>query len=68
MCRDLLRNATTNGFASAACVATRITVTTATGAKTLAMRHYYRVRAKNACGGNLGSSSNRTPRTGAACP
>jgi hypothetical protein len=65
---DLLRSAEPGGFSGAACVASGLTTTAAIDPAVPAVRWFYLVRARNACGGNLGAGSDGTPRTGAACP
>ncbi len=66
---DVLRSTIPASFAGAACVVTGTSAAVAndsmlpvTGAL------YYLVRAQDACGGNLGSSSAGFPRSGAGCP
>ena len=65
---DLLRSTSKSDFSAATCVASGITATTASDAAAPASALYYLVRSRNDCGGNLGSASSGTPRTGAACP
>ena len=55
---------------SATCLATNTSALTATDATVPAtsQARYYLVRAENACGGTLGSTSSGAPRTGRSCP
>jgi len=65
---DVLRSTSASNFASATCIATGITLTTATDSTAPANAFFYLVRSRNACGGNLGTDSGGTPRTGKSCP
>jgi hypothetical protein len=70
---DVLRTGNPADWMSAAlCVATNISVTTATDFDTTPMGlgevRFYLVRAFNACGTNMGEDSDGNPRTGRACP
>ena len=65
---DLLRSTAKNDFSAATCVASGITATSAIDATPPTAALYYLVRARNACGGNLGAGTNGVPRTGTACP
>lgn len=65
---DLLRSTSKSDFSAAVCVASGITAASATDATLPATGLFYLVRARNACGGNLGAGTSGVPRTGAACP
>ena len=65
---DLLRSTTANSFLLATCQATNITATSATDSSVPATAFHYLVRARNACGGNLGTDSSGAPRVAGACP
>jgi hypothetical protein len=65
---DLLRSARADDFGTPTCVAPGITVTSASDPAVPATVFYYLVRARNACGGALGSRSDGTPRFAGACP
>ena len=65
---DLLRSAEPGDVWGAACVASGLTTTAASDPAVPAVSWFYLVRARNACGGNLGAASDGTPRAGAACP
>jgi uncharacterized repeat protein (TIGR01451 family) len=65
---DLLRSATSAGFATPTCVASGITTATAADPAIPGTIFYYLVRAQNACGDNLGMRSDGTPRTAGSCP
>jgi uncharacterized repeat protein (TIGR01451 family) len=65
---DLLRSAAADDFSAPTCVAKGITATTASDPTTPPAALFYLVRAKNVCGGNLGTGSDGTPRVGGACP
>ena len=64
---DLIRSGSPSDFSSATCVVSSATVTTASDPEIPGSIFYYLVRAKNGCGGGLGTRSNGTPRTGASC-
>ena len=69
---DVLRSSKASDFVtSAACVATNLTVTTATDNDLTPMNpgevRYYLVRDHNACGSNMGTSSDGTPIQGRSC-
>jgi len=67
---DLLRSTSPSDFSSATCVVSGTMARSAsdatlpTGTPVL----YYLVRARNTCGGSLGTRSDGTPRTGKSCP
>jgi uncharacterized repeat protein (TIGR01451 family) len=65
---DLLRSLLADDFSSPACVVRDTTETTAEDPDTAAHAFFYLARSKNVCGGNLGTGSGETPRTGGACP
>jgi len=68
---DLLRSSSASSFASATCVETDDTDTSANDAAlpSQGAAFYYLVRAGNACGeGSLGAGSNGVPRSGSTCP
>jgi uncharacterized repeat protein (TIGR01451 family) len=65
---DLLRSTTPGGFSSPGCVASGVTATTAHDSALPGTVFYYLVRSANACGGNLGTRSDGTPRTAGSCP
>lgn len=65
---DLLRSTTSAGFSSPTCVASGLTVTAAADSAIPSAVFYYLVRSENACGGNLGTRSDGTPRTAGSCP
>jgi len=67
---DLLRSASPSNFSTATCVVSGGTARTASDSTSPAAGHvlYYLVRARNTCGGTLGTRSDGTPRTGTSCP
>lgn len=65
---DLLRSSSPSSFAVAACIESNGTDLSATDAAPPAGDLFYLVRAENACGGNLGTDSSGTPRSGTSCP
>jgi uncharacterized repeat protein (TIGR01451 family) len=65
---DLLRSTTQAGFITPTCLASGITATAAADPAIPGTIFYYLVRAKNACGGNLGTRSDGTARTAGSCP
>ena len=64
---DLLRNSAAEEFATATCVASGLTTTTASDPAPASGIVYYLVRASNACGESLGLSSADLPRSGTTC-
>jgi hypothetical protein len=67
---DVLRSVRANDFTAAACLAADLTATAASDPSIPppgAVFHYL-VRSENACGGNLGASSEGTPRLAPGCP
>jgi uncharacterized repeat protein (TIGR01451 family) len=65
---DLLRSNVAANFLSPGCVALNITATSASDLAVPADVFCYLVRSENICGGNLGTGSGGTPRTGGSCP
>jgi hypothetical protein len=67
---DLIRSVSPNGFPAGTCVASGLTglSTTDAAAPGPGSVFFYLVRAKDPCGGNLGTDSTGHPRTGIACP
>jgi hypothetical protein len=65
---DLLRSTSAADFLQAVCVASGQSGTSTTDASVPAPLLFYLVRAKNSCGGTLGTTSDGTPRSGAICP
>ena len=65
---DLVRSDTKSTFASAACVESGGLDRIAVDAATPAPIFYYLLRTENLCGGNLGTASDGTPRSGINCP
>ena len=69
---DLLVSSSSSDFSPgvASCLLTNSSSTTTTDAVAPLTGHirYYLVRAENACGGTLGSTSAGVPRTGRSCP
>jgi hypothetical protein len=65
---DVLRSVRADDWSAALCLASGLTVNTGTDPALPAVSFYYLVRARNACGGNLGLRSDGTPRVAAACP
>ncbi len=70
---DVLQSSNPADFVTAAtCVATGVTVTTAPDDDLVPMNpgevRYYLVRDRDACGSNLGTASDGTPRQGRTCP
>jgi alkaline phosphatase D len=67
---DLLVSNSKSNFTTATCLVTNGPVMTAIDPVTPATNQvrYYLVRAENACGGTLGSSSAGVPRAGRSCP
>jgi hypothetical protein len=65
---DVLRSAAKDDFTSPACVARDGAAATAADGALPVQVFYYLVRAKNACGGNVGARSDGTPRIAGACP
>jgi subtilisin family serine protease len=65
---DLLRGTDANNFSSPTCIVSNISTTAASDGADPQALFFYLVRAINACGTNLGSSSGGTPRSGGACP
>ena len=65
---DLLRSATPGDFGAPTCVASDIAVTSARDIAAPSTALFYLVRSENACGGNLGTRSDGTPRTAGPCP
>ena len=65
---DVLRSTHADDFSSPACLASDSLHTSSFDPHDAGMiLHYYLVRAKNACGGTLGSTSDGTPRSGGIC-
>jgi len=65
---DLVRSAIAGNFATPTCLVTHASATTGSDAQVPAGAFFYLVRSENACGGNLGTRSNGTPRTAGSCP
>ena len=65
---DLLRSAAAGDFTGATCVASGLTIPAATDSGAPVRAFFYLVRAENACGGNLGSRSDGSPRVAGSCP
>jgi len=63
---DVLRSATPGDFTGATCLATGMTSTTYLDSGS-ASASYYLIRTRNGCGGNLGTTSGGTSRTGPVC-
>ena len=64
---DVLRSTGPSDFASALCIGSDQSGSFFNDSEPVSQAFYYLVRAKNACGGNLGTDSALNPRTGAAC-
>jgi serine protease AprX len=64
---DLLRSGQAGDFSSATCVASGLAATQASDQDLPATISYYLVRASDACGSTLGSSSAGVPRVGPPC-
>jgi subtilisin family serine protease len=65
---DVLRSAAAGDFSSPTCLVSDTLHTSSFDADDAAAGlYYYLVRAKNACGGSLGSTSDGTPRSGGIC-
>jgi len=65
---DLLRSTIVDGFLSPTCLVVDTASTTAGDPAIPGAVFYYLVRAKNACGGNVGIRSDGIPRTAGSCP
>ena len=65
---DLLRSARPDDWSASVCLASNTTATSAADAVLPAGLFSYLVRARDACGGNLGARSDGTPRTAPVCP
>jgi len=65
---DLLRGGAPDDFASADCLVSDTSQTTATDTDSPATIFYYLIRTENECGDELGAASDGTPRAGAGCP
>ena len=65
---DVLRSTSPSDFTGATCVATGIAATTAADSTIPGGVAYYLVRSRNACGAELGASSDLTPHFGPNCP
>jgi uncharacterized repeat protein (TIGR01451 family) len=65
---DLLRSSVAGDLQNSACIATDITATSASDPALPSPVNFYLVRSENICGGNLGSRSDGTPRSGGSCP
>jgi hypothetical protein len=65
---DLLRATRADDFMGATCLATGQSTTSASDGESPASGFYYLVRVANACGTNLGTRSDGTPRTAPSCP
>jgi subtilisin family serine protease len=65
---DVLRSAAPDDFSSALCLASDSVAPAAFDGADPSPAFYYLVRAENACGGNLGSTSDGTARQGPGCP
>lgn len=67
---DLLVSGSKSNFVAATCLATNTSALTMIDSVAPATNQarFYLVRAENACGGTLGSSSAGAPRTGRTCP
>lgn len=63
---DVLLSPTPGDFTSASCLATGITSTTYADSGS-SSASYYLIRTRNGCGGNLGTVSGGTPRSGPVC-
>jgi uncharacterized repeat protein (TIGR01451 family) len=65
---DLLRSETASDFTAPVCLVAGITATTASDPAIPFAVLYYLVRSRNACGGNVGTRSDGTPRIAGGCP
>jgi hypothetical protein len=65
---DLLRSSRADDWPSALCLAADTAGTSANDAAIPVTAFFYLVRSENACGGNLGTRSDGTPRAAASCP
>jgi hypothetical protein len=64
---DVLRSPAPDGFLSSFCLASGVTAVGVGDAVTPVHIFYYLVRAKNGCGGTLGTDSSGNPTSGASC-
>ncbi|MCI0408648.1 MAG: DUF11 domain-containing protein, partial [Acidobacteria bacterium] len=65
---DLLRSSSSAGFLTPTCLTSGTTATSANDSAIPGAVFYYLVRSENACGGNLGTRSDGTPRAAGSCP
>jgi hypothetical protein len=67
---DLLRSESATGFSAPQCVVSNTASEIANDATTpnAGESFFYLVRAKNSCGGNLGTHSSGAPRSAGGCP
>jgi hypothetical protein len=65
---DLIRSTRADDFTGGNCLATGIPTLSTPDPDLPAGVFYYLVRARNHCGGNLGTRSDGTPRVGPGCP
>jgi len=65
---DLLRSTTIAGFVTPTCLVSGATTTAGNDPALPVSIFFYLVRSENACGVNLGTRSDGTPRTAGACP
>jgi hypothetical protein len=64
---DVVRATSPSSFSSGLCIASDLAAAFTNDAAPVVGAFYYLVRAKNACGGSLGTDSGSNPRIGAAC-
>ena len=64
---DVLRSTRQFSFTSATCIYANGVDANTSDTTPVSSAYYYLVRAKNVCGGNLGTDSALSPRTGASC-
>jgi hypothetical protein len=65
---DLLRSTTIAGFVTPTCLVSGVTTTAGNDPAFPVSIFFYLVRSENACGVNLGTRSEGTPRTAGVCP
>jgi hypothetical protein len=65
---DLLRSAAAGSFLTPTCLLSRTTATSGIDATLPAKAFYYLARSRNACGDDLGTRSDGTPRPSGSCP